>query len=370
MLKLKDKDGDYNWPYGVSQNSIFLSEQAALEPFVADELKIEGRTLSAGRIMNIYFEYDYLLNTIQGKRDENTSALNLFDFVKELIDTANECLGGVNKLSLRVNEDQILQIYDQVPLYGSQSPPAQDSIINLYGVTPGNGSFVKDFNIKTELTNEFSTQITIGAQAQGSKDTTDALAISNWNYGLQDRWFFKKASAAEKDGARSYQGDIYTNLLSARDKVAFLWAGYSQGKANQTLERELTSKEILDFYRSRGQTTIDKDGVEEADKWDQVDNLTEQNLYLFKDFPVKRYDEFVKAQKNFLSLLHINSDYNSNQMGMIPMNISVTLSGISGVRIFDQLPVDVRFIPNYYPQTLHWIIKGVSHSIQNNEWGN
>ena len=36
-------------------------------------------------------------------------------------------------------------------------------------------------------------------------------------------------------------------------------------------------------------------------------------------------------------------------MGMIPMNISVTLSGISGVRIFDQLPVDVRFIPNYYP---------------------
>lgn len=367
FAQTKDDKGEYNWPHGVAQDGIFRQKEAALEPYVIEELKCEGKTLSAGRIMNIYFEYDYLLNTIESKRDKDTSALNLFDFIKELIDTANECLGGINKLTLRVNEDQILQIYDQVPLYGSQSPPPQDSIINLYGVTPGNGSFVKDFNIKTELTNEFATQITVGAQAQGSKDTTDALAISNWNFGLHDRWFFSKASSSQRDGLPK-ESDIFTNLLTARDKVAFLWAAYSQGQANQSFERELKQEEILNFYRSRNQTVFDVNGVESADKFDQIDNLLEQNLYAFKNFPTKRYDEFVTAQKNFLSLLHINSDYNSNQMGMLPMNISVTISGLSGIRIFDQLPVDVRFIPNYYPQTLHWIIKGVSHSIQNNEW--
>ena len=53
---------------------------------------------------------------------------------------------------------------------------------------------------------------------------------------------------------------------------------------------------------------------------------------------------------------------------MIPINISVTLEGISGIRIYDKLEVDTRFLPSYYPQTLIWIIKGVSHEIQNNKW--
>tara|TARA_R110000822_G_scaffold39755_1_gene108873 strand:- start:40 stop:864 length:825 start_codon:yes stop_codon:yes gene_type:complete len=44
------------------------------------------------------------------------------------------------------------------------------------------------------------------------------------------------------------------------------------------------------------------------------------------------------------------------------------MDGISGIRIYDRLKVDTRFFPNYYPQTLLWVIKGVSHEIQNNKW--
>ena len=53
---------------------------------------------------------------------------------------------------------------------------------------------------------------------------------------------------------------------------------------------------------------------------------------------------------------------------MLPLSINVTLEGLSGIRIYDKLRVDTRMIPNYYPQVLEWIIKGVSHSIQNNQW--
>ena len=53
---------------------------------------------------------------------------------------------------------------------------------------------------------------------------------------------------------------------------------------------------------------------------------------------------------------------------MLPINISVTIEGLSGIRIYDKLEVDTRFLPKYYPQTLIWIIKGVSHEIQNNKW--
>ena len=53
---------------------------------------------------------------------------------------------------------------------------------------------------------------------------------------------------------------------------------------------------------------------------------------------------------------------------MIPINIQVTMDGLSGIRIYDKLKVDTRFLPNYYPQTLYWIIKGVSHEVVNNKW--
>jgi hypothetical protein len=380
----KDELNSPYWSYGVKQDSIFSSPQAQIEEFVTDQaFTSKKQNLLAGVIMNIYFEYQYLLDEIESSRDSESKSLNLLKFLDSLLTTANSCLGGVNKLSVRIKDDNVIEIYDQIPIYGSQAAytPTSPSIINLYGI--GNkigGSFVKNFGITTELTSEFATQVTIGAQTQGSKDTTDALALSNWNYGLIDRWIPRKLSSAEVDGAQTKEATNYESLIAIRDKLAFLWLGYSQGQVvNETdsdgvFKRELTEEEVLEFYRNRGETKINEDGVEEVDIettygiTDEIDYLIENNLYYFKDFPTKQYSEFVKLQQNFLSLLHINSNFNSNQQGMLPININLDIEGLSGIRIYDQLPVDVRFIPNYYPQTLHWIIKGVSHTIVNNVW--
>ena len=379
----KDSLGDYFWSYGVNQDSIFGSTEAQLEEFITDQAFTSHKNnLLAGKIMNIYFEYQYLLDEIESSRDSETKSLNLLKFLDGILTTANSCLGGVNKLAVRIKNDNIIEIYDQIPLYGSQIKAPSTSILNLYGI--GNsigGSFVRNFGITTELTSEFATQVTIGAQAQGSKDTTDALALSNWNYGLIDRWIPRKLSASEIDGSQTKEATNYESLIAVRDKLAFLWLGYSQGEVvngedsrGGVFKRELTEEEVLEFYRNRGETKINEDGVEEVDIEttfgiaDEIDNLIENNIYYFKDFPVKQYSEFVKLQQDFLSLLHINSNFNSNQQGMLPININLEIEGLSGIRIYDQLPVDTRFIPNYYPQTLYWIIKGVSHSITDNKW--
>mgnify|MGYP003635014574 CR=1 FL=1 len=379
----KDDNSNPYWSHGVKQDGIFGSSKAQIEEFVTDKaFTTEKDGLLAGMIMNIYFEYQYLLDEIESSRDSESKSLNLLKFLDKILTTANSSLGGVNKLAVRIKNDSIIEIYDQIPIYGSQAVAPLSSILNLYGV--GNtlgGSFVRNFGITTELTSEFATQVTIGAQAQGSKDTTDALALSNWNYGLIDRWIPKKLSAAEVDGTKTKEATNYESLITLRDKLAFLWLGYSQGQVvNETdgdgvFKREVNEEEILNFYRGKGKTAINSEtGIEEVNiesnfgVQDQLDNLIENNIYYFRDFPIKQYSEFVKLQQNFLSLLHINSNFNSNQQGMLPININLDIEGLSGVRIYDQLPVDVRFIPNYYPQTLHWIIKGVSHTIANNVW--
>ena len=368
------------WPYneGLNQDYIFNQPDKGvdLENFVTTT----SGNIEAGNIMNIYFEYEYLLGVISSNRDEKTKSLNLLDFINDLCDTASSCLGGVNKLTSRILDDRIIQIYDQISPYGSQKKSS--SVINLFGVkpskskvntsktgeetlttVPGVGSFVRNFDLKTELTSEFASQVTIGAQAQGSKNTTDATALSNWNYGLIDRWIPKKSGYDELQN-QTKEPTNYESLIRLREKLMYLYCAYAEGKVSSLYRSTLTDEQTKQL-----QTQSDNAKSANSNEVDSDDTyLDESNVYNFKNFPVKRYSSFVKLQQDFLALLHINSNYNSNQMGMLPIKMSVDLEGLSGIRIFDNMPVDVRFIPNYYNQTLNWIISGVSHKITNNEW--
>ena len=307
-----------------------------------------------GKIMNIYFEYQYLMDTIKNLRDEETGRINLFDFLDALCKTANSCLGGINKLSVRLEKDFIVRIYDQTPIYGTQIIPAQNSnTINLYGINPegsNQGSFVTDFDIKTELTNDFATLISIGAQAQGSTVTEDSTGISTWNKGLIDRWFPGKIDSLRKDN-NSRSLTVKELLDRTTNQLKSLWLGYAKGKLDDIVTGSSGIPALKDAY-------------------------------IFKGFPIDKVEAFVKLQKDWLHQLIIyenqllntqrlsegKEELGTNQVGMIPMNISITMDGLSGIRIYDRLQLDTRFLPSYYPRTLVWIIKGVSHEIVNNKW--
>ena len=283
--------------------------------------------------------------------------LSYMTFVDELCQTANSCLGGVNKLSIRLEDDRIMRIYDQNPIYGTQN--VKSSVINLYGINPtgsiGNqGSFVTDFNVKTELTNDFATQVTIGAQAQSNNVGSDATGLSSWNSGLKDRFFPEKIDSLRKNnGTTTPTTQDRINKLT--QQLKYLWLGYSEANVTSITNTTFTSAANSD---------------------------TSDNVLWFEHFDTKRYSSFVKLQKDWLqeiiklenenfNKIQVKADKSTlgtNQIGMIPINISVTLEGISGIRIYDKLEVDTRFLPEYYPQTLIWVIKGVSHEIQNNKW--
>jgi hypothetical protein len=60
--------------------------------------------------------------------------------------------------------------------------------------------------------------------------------------------------------------------------------------------------------------------------------------------------------------------FSSSTNGFIPFNLGVTMDGISGIKIYNKLNVSTRFLPQNYPDALHFIIKGVSHKISNQDW--
>ena len=65
----------------------------------------------------------------------------------------------------------------------------KNAIFEIFGYTPNNSTFVNNLSIKTEITNDIATMITVGAQASGGAVGEDATAFSKWNDGLEDRVF-------------------------------------------------------------------------------------------------------------------------------------------------------------------------------------
>jgi zinc D-Ala-D-Ala carboxypeptidase len=370
-------DTEDEWTHFLNTDTIFDDEDAKLEPFLS-KVDPNDSTQSFplhGKIMNIYFEFGYLMETIKGLRDEKSTKIPLFDFLTKLCDTANSCLGGVNKLTVRLEDDRVIRIYDQNPIYGTQALEGEGTTINLLGFRPtlafdepgelvSNGSFVTDVSIKTQLTNEFSTTVSVGAQAQGQVVGEDATGLSMWNYGLVDRYYATKIDGLKKNKSQS-EPTVQERVLKIRSQLKFLWLGYAEAKI-----------ELADLIPRKD----DNQGpvpAERDDSW-----YKDAYKLVFKHFPLDKISDFVKLQKDFISeIIKLENDlrnsislqkneniYGTNQIGMIPINIQITIDGLSGIRIYDKLTLDTRFLPNYYPQTLYWIIKGVSHEIQNNKW--
>lgn len=54
--------------------------------------------------------------------------------------------------------------------------------------------------------------------------------------------------------------------------------------------------------------------------------------------------------------------------GFIPVELGLTVDGISGIKIYQKLEVTQRFLPVAYSKALRFIIRGVNHTIEGNQW--
>jgi hypothetical protein len=58
----------------------------------------------------------------------------------------------------------------------------------------------------------------------------------------------------------------------------------------------------------------------------------------------------------------------AGSIGFIPYNISFTMDGISGIKIYNELSLDTSFLPAGYTKTTDFIVTGVDHKIADGDW--
>ena len=344
-----------------------------------------------GQVMNLFYEKEYLKGLIKSNVNED-NYLSLYNFLNQILIDTNRLLGGVNKLKLRITEKtfteqsfeavgdaqfnstlnanstddlsisdslfqeatisvkevtkQVLEIYDEVPFKKIDTNP----IFNIYGFNKSEGNFVRDYQLITTLDGDFSTMISVGAQATGRAVGEDATVFSKWNVGLVDRVIPTKLDI---DKAKQ------DNALSRVDFVKLRNTYKSYLRKLEGSEELSFSENVLPNPNSGVTTNYQGYGF--------------PDLYLGttgKDNPT--FSKFLNVQREFFKkVLAYDAErkgVTTPFIGFLPINLSLTFDGLSGIRIFDKLTIDSRFLPKNYGETLNFIITELDHVIENNKW--
>lgn len=303
-----------------------------------------------GKMMNILLNIDYLLNLIQGSAGSDPEhAVKLEPFLHQIVSDVNKALGNINSLRVAYrDESNVVQILDDqwVPSVPSQPSVLSASEYNsrlqkldqakLAGLIPlsgtpkelpvaGNLSLARQFQIKTVMSTKLASMIAISAQAAtGSVNAKDHSSLSYLNANFQDRYKPYVQDATNGDGGTNIDTKAKAQTESNDFKVA-----------------KLFNTHVVNVYNDL--------------------NITPENINLAKNYYIERMSK-VKSE-----------DENIYAAPFIPAEVEMTLDGISGIIMGnaftvpqDRLPMSLRG-PNGLAKVA-FIVTGLTHTIQNNEW--
>lgn len=288
-----------------------------------------------GKLMNMYVNIDH----IAGKVDENTDAngkTSLLKFLTSLLNSINDALGNVNKLEpvfdseanggeLKIIEGSSLEnIKQQLTEAEQRNHPM--AIFQIYGIgTPSNpiGSFITNVDFQVQLPPNMASMATISAQSSGNIVGENATGLSKMNTGLIDRLITFKLDKDSIEGAQTGKLDpqkIFFNNL------------------------QYVSKTINDLYQQRLFAPSSIDSIRSANR--------DVALYL------------------------TGNDALDNKMPppfFIPFNLSLTMTGLSGMVNYERFSITEQVLPYSYRSAdqggvIDFLIKGISHTIKDNMW--
>jgi hypothetical protein len=320
-----------------------------------------------GKIMNIYINFRFILTKLQELSDTDTNTVNLYDLLKAITSNINSAMGGYPKLDLWIDEEQnILKIIDQNPLPSNKaaltyigSTNQELAYFNLTGYptfyqtdsagkiikdTDDNpiqftyGGFIRDFKFNTELTPDFATMITVSATSQGNVVGENNTALSLLNRGLKDRFKEEINGGGKPLKPNPSPQDLYDNYRDAEQEYSDFLKGLNSYLVH--LYQNTYLPDEIDDYKSAYTVFL--------------------QIY-------KKYENAKAAYDKAGKTSTINDKFQPGT-GFIPFNLSLTMDGLSGMKIGTKFEIDASYLPSNYPDTVDFLIKSLNHEIKDNQW--
>jgi len=323
-----------------NQNAVGWKQKLTLadsNKFTYQKSNKKGTVL--GQIGNIYVSISKIIDIYRSKAG-SSDGVSVIDYLKDLLEEISMTLGGINDFQL-YTEKNTIQIIDAKYLETSDDPEGSKSSKFKFDLL-GLKSICRDVKINSRIYSEQSSMIAIGAAASGdNKNLGDIYSTTqqHFNEGLKDRvvkdiQIGTDVSDLQKKDAQgnnvekrfNYYYDLYNNIAAL--------TGYIQRK-------------VL------GTPYTNNDGTKTG--WNVV--------------RVPSSNEISNAS-NLLNtfLLQLNGK-DIDFKALIPFELEITLDGIAGFIIGQIFTIDDSILPTQYAdKNVGFIITGVSHTLQNNDW--
>ena len=375
---------------------------------------------------NIYISNSYIFDKIPiTSNDNNETKIDLHGFLKSICTDINEALGSINNLEPIIDE-----LTNDVRITDSTNYPGKKKLLNYLNLPVPNddeearfqifgyrgsgtktyAGFVRDAGISTKITKEIAAMITIGATAKGSSPNIDATAFSRFNAGKINRFAKTFVAKTPKKTPKERKEEAIAEMLRSSINRTIHEGGSAEDlqkereelnkycKKNGIKSPELNLTFTEKFLLSLGEKPAAAYGFDEmadgfftkdsnADAMNKPVTGKERATDTINPFdagavdnpftPLMREDSSLEG-KNVRTMATLYSQMEairykqaksgSPSVGFIPFEMSLTLDGISGIKIYSGIRTNTEFLPHNSPETLEFITKGVDHDISGNDW--
>ena len=339
------------WKYFTDGNG-----KGGLEVFSpVDGIEYKGNIyFNVGKIMNIYLNFDFCLSAIGSSADKEGN-ISLYKLLSSITDGLNVALGGINNLEPVVDETtNSIKILESSQIPGFINKDSNKIDLNVVGFTPEGeifeakpdsttptSTFVRKVNIETTVSPQLATIMSVGATAGGYVKGTDGSAFSKWNKGLTDRFKLDLMPGSEDSLAVPITG---SNGLEV---------DLDEALNNYFVKYLSTNSQILGSTYGLAEKNLGY-----IENWDSA--IIDRNISVVSEF--YRYLISSRTKRS------LGSGVSGGTLGFLPFKMSFTIDGLSGIKIYNSLNINTRFLPKVYGDTLNFITTAVDHTIRAHDW--
>ena len=287
-----------------------------------------------GIIGNIYINLGYLYtlsinNNLASQDKKEKNDIVLYDFLKNMMTGINTSIGNVANFEIFSDPvDSVTRIID----INFTSPDRSKEFKNAFQFEIHNTkSIIRNYRLESQIFQEQSTIIAIGAQAEGGALGEDVNTLINFNKNLTDRIIPKKDSPYNIN---------------------------NENKEEQLKEKEKNLKENINIIIEY---------INEIDpNW--------YNPFGSGNFDVNNASKYANALKDIINFNKTFVKNDNKNRSIIPTKLSIEMDGIGGLVIGNIFRIPEEILPKGYkgidagPSRIGYIVTGINHSIQNNDW--
>lgn len=290
-------------------NSSVKSSTPTLSPGTVKREYILDEDNSIGIIGNVYICIEHMLERYAQMLDKDSNTVNMAKFLQQILGDISDSIGSINDFGLYVTDNRIVLVDKHYVEPSKATASSTKFTMNVVGAD----SMVRTQKIVSKIFDSQATMIAIGAQNRENVASVQSSTNSYLNRNMQNR---------------VYNGEPID------------FAG---------IERDELAKKI---------------------------NIKANNIVSFASYLNKQFvaapllpKQIPPAVGSLLTDVLLQLDYEANYRVIIPVSVSLTVDGLSGLTIGEMFRINSNILPiGYQNSNVGFIITGLQNNIKRSDW--